>query len=81
VHLRVGDGRGGWPEAAPFDGIIVTAAAAGDLPPALLAQLKPGGRLVAPVGAKSQNLMLAEKDAAGAVVVHSMLPVRFVPLI
>lgn len=81
VHLRVGDGRGGWPEAAPFDGIIVTAAAAGDVPKLLLDQLKPGGRLVAPVGDKKQNLMLAEKDATGAVVAHSMLPVRFVPLI
>lgn len=81
VHLRIGDGRAGWPEAAPFDGIIVTAAAAGDVPPPLLDQLKPGGRLVAPVGDKRQNLMLAEKDASGAVVVHSMLPVRFVPLI
>jgi len=81
VSLRIGDGYEGWPEAAPFDAIIVTAA--GDhVPPPLVAQLKPGGRMVIPVGSVffSQQLMLVTKDQAGTVQTRALLPVRFVPL-
>ena len=82
LHFRLGDGALGWPEAAPFDAIIVTAAA-GSLPDAWLGQLRPGGRLVTPLGdtADNQMLMLIEKDAAGAVRRSELGPVRFVPLI
>lgn len=81
VSVRAGDGYAGWPEAAPFDGIMVTAAA-DHVPPALLRQLKPGGRLVMPVGGSGtvQQLTLIEVDAAGAVRTQRVLPVRFVPL-
>ncbi len=79
---RVGDGHAGWPEEAPFDIILVTAAPE-KIPPALLAQLAPGGRLVIPVGAISavQELMLVEKDAAGRSSERTITPVRFVPLV
>jgi protein-L-isoaspartate(D-aspartate) O-methyltransferase len=82
VRLRVGDGRAGWPEAAPFDGIIVTAAPA-EIPPALLAQLAPGGRLVIPVGAHpdAQRLLLCRRDADGRTTAQDLLGVRFVPLV
>jgi protein-L-isoaspartate(D-aspartate) O-methyltransferase len=81
VQVRVGDGFAGWPEAAPFDGIIVTAAAA-ETPPPLLAQLKPGGRMIIPLegGFGHQDLVLIEKDAAGRVSREVILPVVFVPL-
>lgn len=81
VTVRAGDGYAGWPEHAPFDGIIVTAAAA-HIPPPLLKQLKPGGRLVIPVGDTwdSQDLMIVEVDSSGKVSKQSVLPVRFVPL-
>ena len=81
VTVRHGDGYHGWPEHAPFDGIIVTAAAP-DIPPSLIEQLKPGGRLVIPVGQPHgrQDLMLVEKSAAGEVSSQNMLPVAFVPL-
>ena len=79
--MRTGDGYYGWPEAAPFDGIIVTAAA-GSIPPPLIKQLKPGGRMVIPVGTPFfvQQLMLVEKTADGSVRSRQLLPVRFVPL-
>ena len=83
IHFRVGDGALGWPEAAPFNAIIVTAAP-GTLPPALIEQLEPGGRLVAPVGSApldTQVLMLVEKDRDGFVLQRELCPVRFVPLI
>jgi protein-L-isoaspartate(D-aspartate) O-methyltransferase len=82
VTVRHGDGHFGWPEAAPFDAIMVTAAA-GYIPPGLVAQLKPGGRMVIPVGTVSgvQNLVLVEKDAAGSVRTRILLPVRFVPML
>ena len=82
VEIRVGDGGQGWEEHAPFDGIIVTAAAA-EVPPALVRQLKPGGRLVIPVGAPghTQDLRVIHKDGQGAVFSRSVLPVVFVPLI
>jgi len=81
VHLRIGDGYHGWQEAAPFDAIIVTAA--GDhIPPPLIEQLKPGGRMVIPVGSHfySQQLMLVKRDEKGTVRTRALLPVAFVPL-
>lgn len=81
VTVRSGDGYAGWPEHAPFDGIIVTAAA-DEIPPPLLEQLRPGGRLVIPVGpsAGHQELLLVEVDEQGGIARRSVLPVRFVPL-
>jgi protein-L-isoaspartate(D-aspartate) O-methyltransferase len=82
VMVRHADGHHGWPEAAPFDAVIVTAAA-GYIPPALVEQLRPGGRLVIPVGSifGIQNLVLVEKSLAGAIRTQTLLPVRFVPLV
>ncbi len=82
VRVRQGDGRKGWPEHAPFDGIIVTAAAP-DVPPALVQQLAPGGRLVIPVGPKGgeQELVLIRKETDGSVDRRAVLPVAFVPLV
>jgi len=80
VEIRVGDGSRGWGEHAPYDKIIV-AAAADDLPDALLEQLRPGGRLVMPVGPEgAQVLSLVSKDGNGAVQKHEILPVRFTRL-
>ena len=81
VTVRAGDGYAGWPEHAPFDGIIVTAAA-DEIPPPLLQQLRPGGRLVIPVGpsAGHQELLVIEVDEQGEIAQRSVLPVRFVPL-
>jgi protein-L-isoaspartate(D-aspartate) O-methyltransferase len=81
IHSRVGDGYYGWPEAAPFDSIIVTAAAS-HIPPPLLKQLKPGGRMVIPVGSyfTVQSLVIVEKDNKGNLTTRQTLPVRFVPL-
>jgi len=81
IATRRGDGYAGWPEAAPFDCILVTAAA-DHVPPPLLAQLKPGGRLVIPVGPlfDIQELQVMTKDAAGRVTTERVAPVRFVPL-
>jgi protein-L-isoaspartate(D-aspartate) O-methyltransferase len=81
VTLRLGDGYNGWPEHAPFDGIIVTAAA-NSIPPPLIEQLKPGGRMVIPVGAPfaAQELIVLTKDAQGEISTRSILPVAFVPL-
>jgi protein-L-isoaspartate(D-aspartate) O-methyltransferase len=82
VRLRVGDGGEGWPEAAPFDRIVVTAAPA-KVPSALVAQLAPGGRLVIPVGAdpELQQLELVVRGEDGVTTTTHLLPVRFVPLI
>lgn len=81
VTTRTGDGYAGWPEEAPFDIIIVTAAP-DHLPRPLLEQLKPGGRLVVPVGPTyaTQQLQVVEKDAAGKLRTRNVTPVRFVPL-
>jgi protein-L-isoaspartate(D-aspartate) O-methyltransferase len=81
IELRIGDGGLGWPERAPFDAIIVTAAAP-DVPASLIAQLRPGGRMIIPIGPRhgDQALRLIVKDAAGAVTEQSVLPVAFVPL-
>ena len=80
VEARVGDGYAGWPEAAPFDSIVVTAAPAA-VPQSLIDQLKPGGRMVIPVGASLdvQQLLLVEKRPDGSVTTKRALPVRFVP--
>jgi protein-L-isoaspartate(D-aspartate) O-methyltransferase len=82
VHTRHGDGYYGWAEAAPFDGIVVTAAAS-QIPPPLLEQLKPGGRMIIPIGAAFlvQQLMLVEKLADGSIRTEALLPVAFVPLV
>jgi len=82
VRTRVGDGYLGWPEAAPFDAIVVTAAAP-TVPPPLVEQLRTGGRLVIPVGRAyhSQELLRIEKDAAGGLQEWVVLPVAFVPLV
>ena len=81
VHVRAGDGYAGWPEHAPFDGIIVTAAAE-HIPQPLLQQLKPHGKLVIPVGKEHgyQELLLVHVDENGEIEERSVLPVRFVPL-
>ena len=81
IATRIGDGYNGWPERAPFDGIIVTAAAP-HVPPALVAQLKPGGRMIIPVGAEAevQFLHVMVKQADGSISTRRSLPVRFVPL-
>jgi protein-L-isoaspartate(D-aspartate) O-methyltransferase len=79
VHVRCGDGYQGWPEHAPFDAIIVTAAPP-DVPEALVEQLANGGRLVIPVGKYVQNLMLITKNEYGAVNEEKLIPVRFVPM-
>jgi len=81
VQTRVGDGYYGWPEAAPFDAIMVTAAAS-HVPPPLIKQLKPGGRMVIPLGTQfmTQYLMLVEKMQDGSVTTRQILPVAFVPL-
>ena len=81
VTVRSGDGYGGWPEHAPFDAVIVTAAAPG-IPPPLLEQLKPGGRMVIPVGVPygRQTLTVVNRDERGEISEEEMLPVAFVPL-
>lgn len=80
VEIRVGDGSRGWPEHAPFDRILVTAAAAVP-PPALVEQLAPGGRMVIPLGGREvQKLSVVTKGADGALAVREVLPVRFTQL-
>jgi protein-L-isoaspartate(D-aspartate) O-methyltransferase len=81
VECAIGDGYYGWNKYAPFDAIIVTAAA-GHIPPPLIEQLKNNGRMVIPVGGSFlvQNLILVTKDKDGNVTTRNLLPVRFVPL-
>jgi len=81
VRVRVGDGYYGWEEAAPFDRIIVTCAAS-LVPPPLLKQLKPGGKMCIPVGAaySVQYLTMVEKSETGTITMRKSIPVRFVPL-
>ncbi len=92
IEVRHGDGAQGWPEQAPFDAIVVTAAAFRRVPPALLEQLAPGGRLAIPVersasrfrlfgAAGEQELLLVTKDEDGNVSERCVLPVAFVPLV
>jgi protein-L-isoaspartate(D-aspartate) O-methyltransferase len=81
VAVRLGDGYYGWKEHAPFDAILVTAVSS-HIPPPLLAQLKPGGRMILPIGTRftAQELVLVSKDSEGRVTTRQILPVRFVPL-
>ncbi len=81
IEARHADGYYGWPEHAPFDAIIVTAAA-GHVPPPLVKQLKPGGRMVIPVGGvfEVQHLVLVTRDEAGELRTRTLMPVRFVPM-
>ena len=81
IEVAIGDGYYGWADHAPFDAIIVTAAA-GHIPPPMLKQLKNGGRLVIPVGGAFmvQNLILVVKDNEGKITTQNLMPVRFVPL-
>jgi len=81
VRVRIGDGYFGWSEEAPFDGIIVTCAA-GHVPPPLVDQLRPGGRMVIPIGGihEIQRLMVVSKNERGAVQTKELLPVLFVPM-
>lgn len=82
VEVRIGDGYAGWPERAPYDGIVVTAAAP-VIPTSLIEQLKPGARMVIPVGADGfiQHLKLVTKRADGGYDEREIIPVRFVPLV
>lgn len=81
VATKIGDGYHGWPERGPFDVIVVTAAAS-HVPPPLVRQLKPGGRMVIPIGLpfQTQQLLLVEKREDGSVTARQMMPVQFVPL-
>jgi protein-L-isoaspartate(D-aspartate) O-methyltransferase len=80
VHRRIGNGYNGWPEHAPYDRIMV-AAAPELIPPALIAQLKGGGRMVLPAGLNdAQQLMVVDKDAAGKLKTRDILAVRFAPM-
>lgn len=83
ITTKVGDGTKGWPEQAPFDCIIVTAAATRDVPQSLLDQLAPDGVMIAPMGdtARDQHLYRFSFDAEGNLETEKMWPVRFVPLI
>ncbi|MBI5502758.1 MAG: protein-L-isoaspartate(D-aspartate) O-methyltransferase [Deltaproteobacteria bacterium] len=79
VQFRTGDGYRGWPEHAPFDAVLVTAAPP-EIPQPLLDQLAPGGRLVAPVGDDLQVLVVVERDAGGTLSRREIAPVQFVPM-
>lgn len=82
VNVKIGDGSLGWPERAPFDGIIVTAAAE-KIPEHLIKQLKQGAKMVVPVNSSSlgQDLLIVEKDENGKINIKKTIPVRFVPLV
>ncbi|MBA3458014.1 MAG: protein-L-isoaspartate(D-aspartate) O-methyltransferase [Deltaproteobacteria bacterium] len=79
LNLRIGDGYRGWPEAAPFDAIIVTAVAP-EVPKPLIDQLAPNGRLVIPVGDREQYLQVITKQADGSTTTENLFEVRFVPM-
>jgi protein-L-isoaspartate(D-aspartate) O-methyltransferase len=81
VHVRAGDGYGGWPEEAPFDRIILTAAPL-EIPSALVEQLARGGRLIAPIGRDDQqHLVIVDKSSSGSIHRRVVFPVIFVPMI
>jgi len=80
IEVRVGDGTRGWPEHAPFDRILVTAAAE-EAPPALIEQLEPGGRIVIPIGGQEiQQLSVIDKLESGEIRTREVMPVRFTEL-
>ena len=81
IQVRLGDGYYGWKEHGPYDAIIVTAAAS-HIPPPLVKQLKPGGRMIIPVGSRfaTQQLVLVEKSTQGEIHTRQLMPVTFVPL-
>lgn len=79
IHVKIGDGYQGWPEEAPFDAIIVTAAP-NHIPQPLTNQLKPGGRMILPVGEHIQDLILVTKNTNSKIIQKRVLPVRFVPM-
>ena len=79
VNIKIGDGYQGWPQEAPFDGIIITAAPP-SLPEPLVAQLKVGGRMVVPVGVTQQDLNVYTKQSDGSIHKETIIPVRFVPM-
>jgi protein-L-isoaspartate(D-aspartate) O-methyltransferase len=81
IEVDIADGYFGWESEAPFDIIVVTAAAS-HVPPPLVKQLKPGGRMIIPVGSRfmTQQLLLINKDMQGEISIRQILPVRFVPL-
>jgi len=79
VHVRAGDGYQGWPEAAPFDAIMVTCAPE-DVPQPLTAQLKDGGRMIIPVGPMGNQQLVLLRKAGGRLQQHAVLPVSFVPM-
>ena len=82
VHIKIADGYDGWPEHAPFDAIIVTAASS-HIPPPLIKQLKPGGRLVIPLGSpwRAQQLVLLTKQEDGTIKSQGLMAVQFVPML
>ena len=81
IQVRIGDGYYGWEKYAPFDGIVVTAATS-HIPPPLIQQLNPGGRMIIPVGSRflTQQLLMITKSDKGNITTQQILPVRFVPL-
>ncbi len=79
INVKIGDGYQGWPQEAPFDGIVITAAPP-SLPEPLIAQLKVGGRLVVPVGVAQQDLTVYTKRSDGSMHKETIIPVRFVPM-
>jgi protein-L-isoaspartate(D-aspartate) O-methyltransferase len=79
VSVRVGDGHQGWPEKAPFDAILV-ACAPEAVPPALVEQLKEGGRMIIPVGSRGSQELILLKKRNGQVERDGLIPVRFVPM-
>ncbi len=81
IKTRIGDGYYGWEDYAPFDAIVVTAAAS-HIPPPLIEQLRPGGKMILPVGSHflTQYLVMVEKDSNGVIRTRELLPVMFVPL-
>ena len=80
IEVRVGDGTRGWPEHAPFDRILVTAAAE-EPPPALIEQLEPGGRMIIPIGGQDiQQLSVVDKTGSGEIRTREIMPVRFTEL-
>ncbi|MCW9078211.1 MAG: protein-L-isoaspartate O-methyltransferase, partial [Gammaproteobacteria bacterium] len=81
VQTRIGDGYFGWEDVAPFDAIIVTAAS-DHIPPPLIRQIKPGGRMLIPVGSRyvTQKLVLVSRDTDGVVTTRELIPVTFVPV-